>query len=270
MTSTIARDQSVHFELVELDLLATHAGVPFPYPLRAPSFGRIAGERDALLAEAGHALRARGLADRHGPLGVAADLVTALRDHRGAVDVVVVGAGTATGVVAMVHRHWAVVCGQSLGAAPAGTVRVRRVARTELTGALAEAVPAVPAAATIPVTLPPGVVREALRALGEPADEAEARHRLRDLLRDHGGDPDVVDRLTELLPNVVGRGQLGATRRTDGGGVRAGAELSWLDGPRGRVRIDHADDGWTSINPLRRNELLRELSAAATVAREPW
>jgi hypothetical protein len=267
-SSTIAGDRSVHFALVELDLLATHAGVPFPYPLRVPSFGRIAGERDALLTEAGHALAARGLADRHGPRGVAADLVTALREHRGAVDVVVLGAGAATGVVAMVHRSWVVVCGQSLGAEPAGMVRVRRVARTEVADALAEAVPDVPAAVTIPVTLPPGAVRAASRVLGGPVDEE--RQRLRDLLDDHGGDPDAVDRLTELLATVVGRGQLGATRRTEGGAVRDGAELSWLDGPRGRVRIDTADDGWTSVNPLRRSELLRELSAAAMVAREPW
>ncbi len=255
---------AVHFGLVELDLLATHAGVPFPYPLRVPSFGRIAGERDALLAEAGHALRTRGLADGHGPVGAAAELVRALREHRGAVDLVVSAAGAATGVVAMAHRTGAVVCGQTFGA---GTVSVRRVAGTAMTGELAEFVPDVPAAATIPITLPPGTVRDALRLLGEPGDESVAHQHLRDLVRDNGGDADGVDRLTELLPTVTGRGQLGATRRAGG---RAGPELSWLDGPRGRVRVDHADDGWTSINPLRHNEFLQELGAATAIAREPW
>jgi hypothetical protein len=256
-------DPTVHFGLVELDLLATHAGVPFPYPLRVPSFGRVTDERDTLLADAGYALMARGLADEHGPLGAAADLVTALREHRGAVDLVVVGDGTTTGVVAMVHRTWAVVCGQVFGTA---TVQVRRVARAALTDALADAAPVVPAAPTLPITLPPGVVPEALRLLGD-TDATDARHRLRDLVRHHGGDPDVVDRLTELLPTVAGRGQLGATRR---GGGRAGPELSWLDSPRGRVRVDHADDGWTSVNPLRHNEFLQSVGAAVTIAREPW
>lgn len=271
-TVTDAGFPTVQFGLVELDLLATHAGVPFPYPLRVPSAGRIAAERDTLLSDAGHALRARGLAAEHGPVGVAADLVAALREHRGTVDVVVVGAGgTATGLVAMPDRTGALLCGQELGAGP-GAVWVRRVPRHALTDELAAVVPDVAAAPALPITLPPGAVRDAMRVLGggDVRDEDALRRRLREVLHTHGGEPEVVDRLTDLLSTVTGRGQLGATRRTATGSDRAGRELSWLDGPRGRVRVDHAVDGWTSVNPLRRGEFLQAVNDAAMLAREPW
>jgi hypothetical protein len=47
VTAALAREAGigVHFGLVELDLLAAHAGVRFPFPLRIPEFGRIPGER---------------------------------------------------------------------------------------------------------------------------------------------------------------------------------------------------------------------------------
>jgi len=264
------RHDGLQFGLVELDLLATHAGVPFPYPLRVPSCGRDVAETERLLAEAGHALQVRGLAAAHGPVGVAADLVSALREHRGTVDLVVVGAtGTATGVVAMPDRAGSLLCGQEFGGG-LGPVWVRRVPGHVLTDELAAVVPDVQAAPALPITLPPGAVREALRVLGtdtgEP-DEDATRQRLRDLLRTHGGDPGGVDLLTELLGTVTGRGQLGATRRTMAGSGRAGPELSWLDGPRGRVCVVHTGDGWTSVNPLRRGEFLQALSEAAMTAR---
>ncbi|WP_158844082.1 ESX secretion-associated protein EspG [Saccharothrix deserti] len=265
MTAVVERE--VHFGLLELDLLATHAGVPFPFPLRVPSFGRLAAERDRLLAEAAHLLRTRGLAAGHGPLGVAADLVTALREHRGAVDLVVIGPGTATGTVAMVHRTGAVVCSQSFGDGAPDTVRVRRLDPTEVADELAGAVPATPAAVTMPITLPPGVVGGATRLLEDVGDDdVTARQRVRDLVRAQGGDPAVVDRLAGLLPSLTGRGQLGATRRTPTGSGRVGAELSWLDGPRGRVRIDQTGDGWTSVNPLRQQDFRRAAGVATALA----
>lgn len=145
-------------QLVEMDLLATHAGVRFPFPLRVPSFGRLIDERDVLLAEAGHALCDRGLATGHGPAGVAADLVTALREHRSAVDLVVLGAGTVTGVVAMVHGDHAMLCRQPLHAERAGTVQVTRVPAAALADEFAGLIPNIPAATGLPITIPPGVV----------------------------------------------------------------------------------------------------------------
>ncbi|MCP2163243.1 ESX secretion-associated protein EspG [Goodfellowiella coeruleoviolacea] len=259
---------AARFDLVELDLLATHAGVPLPYPLRVPSFGRFAAERDAQLAEAGRALAARGLADDLAPRGVAADLVTALREHRGAVDLVVVGAGTVTGVVALVYQTFALVCGQSLGG-EASTVAVRRVAQTALADELTAVVPDVPAAQTLPITLPPGVVGDALRLVDSAGDDPLTRSRVREFIRGQGGDPDVLDALTGLLSTVAGRGQLGATRRTGAGSVRAGTELSWLDSPAGRVRVD-ASDGWTSVNPLGHRQFRLAVDRAAATASEPW
>jgi ESAT-6 protein secretion system EspG family protein len=225
---------SVHFGLVELDLLATHAGTRFPFPLRVPEFGRIPGERAVLLAAAGVTLRTRGLAGERGPLGVAAEVVTALREHRGTVDLVLAGPDGAVGVVAMVYRSWVLVCRQSLTGATDG-VWVRRVAQTALTDELTGLVPEVEAAVAMPITLPPD-----------------------------GGDPAVLDELGRLLPELTGTGQLGATRR---GAGRAGTELSWLDGPRGRVRVNRTSRGWTSVNPLRHNEMRHALDDLTMIAR---
>jgi EspG family len=236
---TRAGNDDVHFGLVELDLLAAHAGMRFPFPLRVPEFGRIAGEREVLLATAGVTLRVRGLAGRRGPLGVAAELVTALREYRGTVDLVLAGPGSVVGVVAMVYRSWALICGQPLTGPQASTgVWIRRVAQSVLADELIGMVPEVAPVRAMPITLPPD-----------------------------GADPDpaVLDDLGGLLAELTGSGQLGATRR--GTGERSGTELSWLDGPRGRVRVNRATDGWLSINPLRRNEMRLALDNVAMIAR---
>lgn len=263
---TAAVEHEVVFAPVELDLLATHAGAAFPFPLRVPSFGRFAHERDALLASAGHVLCARGLATGDGPVGVAAELVTALRDHRGAVDLVVIGAGEVTGAVAMVHGDRAVVCRQSWGNGRGSAVRVTAMPATGLGDELAALIPEVRAAVTMPITLPPGVVEGAFRLLGDPADGPVGARRVRQLVRACGGDEAVVDRLVALVPAVAGRGQLGVVRRA-GDAVTRPHELSWLDSSRGRVRVDRGDTGWLSVNPLRHDDLLRVLGEIATVAR---
>ncbi|MFD4639856.1 ESX secretion-associated protein EspG [Lentzea sp. NPDC058436] len=137
----------IAFDLVEMDLLATHAGVRWPFPLRVPSFGRLADERAGLLAEAGHGLAARGLAASHGPIGMAAALVTALHEHTAVVDLVVPG----TGAVALVHGGDALVCTQT-----GSTVRVAHVEAETVGDELVELVPRLKPAQHMPITLPPG------------------------------------------------------------------------------------------------------------------
>ena len=268
MTAAVehAADRCADFGLVELDLLATLAGVPVPFPLRVPVAGRTDGERTALLGAARDALCVRGLADEHGPTGLAAELGAALRDYRGAVDVVVIGADTVTGAVALVHRDRALVCRQRLCGTDAGTVRVEQVTAATLTDVLAGLVPDVPPASTMPITLPPGVAGDAVRVLGDEPDPAAARYRVRELVRARGGADGVVDQLTDLLPTLTGRGQLGVVRRSDATIARP-VELSWLDSPQGRVRVDHDDTGWVSVNPLRRGEIVRALREVAAIAR---
>ncbi len=230
-----------------------------------PSFGRLAREREALLSAAGHTLRARGLADEHGPAGMAAELVTVLRGYRSAVDLVVIGPGSVIGVVAMVDRNGAVVCSQSLGD-ETGPVRVRRVATAALTDEFAGLIPKAATAPAMPITLPPGAVGDTLRLLSNTADTPATRRCVREQVRECGGDGAVVDQLVELFPALRGRGQLGVVRRS-GTVVSRPLEVSWLDSPHGRVRVDHDDRGWMSVNPLRHGELVRLLGEAATVAR---
>ncbi|RBM14681.1 ESX secretion-associated protein EspG [Prauserella sp. PE36] len=268
MTATIApaTGDGVELALTELDLLGTFAGVRFPFPLRVPSFGRIEGERTALLAAAGRTLAERRLATGRGPAGLAADLVAALRGHRNAVDLVVVDGVTVTGVVAMIAGAHAVVCRQSIGRTP-GPVTVTRVPAAALTDAFTKYIPKATAASAMPITLPPGVIGDALRLLENTAGIAAPRKRVRTLVRERGGDEAAVDALVNLVPSVVGRGQLGVVRRPGTGAVERPLELSWLDSPRGRLRVDSDTRGWVSINPLRHNELIRTLAEAATAAR---
>lgn len=238
LETRVGNDGSL-FGLVELDLLATHAGTRFPFPLRVPEFGRIAGEREALLAAAGLTMRARGLAGERGPLGVAAEVVTALREYRGTVDLVLTGPDMAVGIVAMVYRSWTLICRQPLTGDPTTDgVRIRRVARNALVDELVRMVPEVGPAVAMPITIPPD-----------------------------GADPGVLDELGVLLPELTGMGQLGVTRCGTGGATRSGTELSWLDGPRGRVRVHRAEDGWISVNSLRQNEMRHTINNLVMIAR---
>lgn len=248
---------AVHFGLVELDLLA---GAKFPFPLRIPSFGRIDGEREVLLRAAGATLKASGLADEDGPAGIAADVVAALRHRRGTVDLVVADGDRTIAAVALVCRSWALLCHQRLDDDLTGMVRVSRVPEAALADELFALVPDRAAARSMPITLPAHAV-DAASGLA-CGDDREHERRLPDLVRDCGGDPGVLDRLAGLLSTVVGRGQLGATH----GSTRLGAELSWLDGPHGRVRINGAT-GWVSVNPLRHNDLRFALGELALASR---
>ncbi|QFU90363.1 ESX secretion-associated protein EspG [Amycolatopsis sp. YIM 10] len=256
--TAVTEPDTVHFGLVELDLLAAHAGVPLPFPLRVPSFGRLAGEREILLATAGEALALRGLADDRGPVGAAEEVVTALREHHGAIDLVLAGESGTTVVAALVYRSSVLLFHQTLD--DSQRVGVRRFTDAALAAELLKLVPQLAAPVSMPITIPAPAVKAVTELPGEIGEQE-----MRDLFRDHGGEPAVLDNLVGLLVPLTGRGQLGATRR----GARAGTELSWLDGPKGRVRVDPAADGWLSVNPLHRAAVRSALEELATIARSP-
>jgi hypothetical protein len=199
---------------------------------------------------------------------VAAEVVTALREYRSAVDLVAVTEHSSVGAVALVYDSWALVCTQDLTEGDTGTVSVRRVADTALAATLRPLVPAAEPARSMPIMLPTPVVDAAQRLVEAATDDAELASRLRELMRDHGGDPAALDQLAGLLAALTCRGQLGVTRRGHGGGERAGTELSWLDGPMGRVRVHRGADGWVSVNPLRPAALRHALDDLAMIARE--
>jgi hypothetical protein len=268
MTAVVPRagQETVRIGLVEADLLAAHAGAAWPFPLRVPAFGRIAGERELLVDVAAQTLQARRLADDAGPEGLAAEAVTALRENRGVVHLVVTGAGGTTGVAAIVYRSAALICRQTLDDDPAGTLTLRRVPETALITALIDEIPAVDPARALPITVPAAAVDAAMALDDASEDDASRVRTLRALVRDHGGDPEALDHLVGLLVPVAGHGQLGATRD---GRTPAGSELSWVDGPRGRVRVNRPGDGWLSVNPVRANDLRFTLGELATLARRP-
>jgi hypothetical protein len=87
----------------------------------------------------------------------------------------------------------------------------------------------------------------------------------------HGCTVADLDALIRAGNGVTSGGQLGATRmsphRTD---TRVGAELSWLDGSIGRVRVSshrHNGHDWISVNTLRPNDMRAAITELVTLVR---
>lgn len=273
----------VQFGLVELDLLATYAASEIPFPLQVPSFGEVPPERDLLFASAGEALELRGLADEDGPLDLAEELATMLADRAGAVDLVIGGADWQSGAVALVDGRQALLCLQRFNPAERDLVEVYRVETDSLARELVKLVPEWPGGHTIPIRLPLRAVRAAQAVLTEAesgtesADRETVEQRLRAALREHGVDATAAAKLVSVLNPLVCYGQMGVTRPgQDGQDVRVGAELSWIDTPRGRYSIASATDesdgvdgggGWVSINPLHPEDLLGAVRGLVSTAR---
>ena len=270
----------VQFGLVELDLLATYAGAEIPFPLQVPSFGEVAPTRDLLFASAGETLQLRGLADEDGPLDLADELATMLADHTGAIDLVIGGQDWQSGAVALVNSRQALLCLQRFNAAERDLVEVYRVDTDSLARELVRLVPQWPGGHSIPVRLPLRGVRAAQAVLAEvdpeSADRENVEQRLRDALRRGGIDAAGAAKLVSVLSPLECYGQLGVTRPGSGGqDVRVGAELSWIDTPRGRYSIASTrseepageDDGWVSINPLHPDDLLGAVRGFVSAAR---
>ena len=114
-------------------------------------------------------------------------------------------------------------------------VRIQRVAQNALTDELFEMVPDIESAIAMPITLSP-----------------------------QDADPTVVDDLGRIIPELNGTGQLGASRP---GAGRIGTDLCWVDGPRGRVRVNRSADGWISVNALRQDEIRHAIEELAMSAR---
>jgi len=163
-----------------------------------------------------------------------------LREQRGSVDLVLVDPGLGVGVAAMVYRSWALLCYQpltgELAENPASNgVRIRRVAQNALADELFEMVPDIEPAIVMPITVSP-----------------------------QDADSPTVEELGRVVPELIGSGQLGASR-VDGG--RVGPALSWVDSPRGRVRLNRGEDRWISVNPLRQNEIRHAIDECASIVR---
>lgn len=248
--------------LVELDLLATYADAELPFPLQVPAFGRVPPERDLLFAGAGETLRLRGLADDNGPVGLADRLVSLLSRRSGAVDLVLGGDGWESGAVALVDRAVAVLCLQRFNPAEHHLVDTYQLDADGLADELYSLVPELTGGHTIPLRLPLRAMTAAHELLTSAPAGASVERDVHDALREGGVDATAAEKLAQVLHPLTGYGQLGVTRPGNGGeDVRVGHELSWIDTPTGRYRIDSTGstrgetDGWVSINPLHPDEL---------------
>jgi EspG family len=287
----------VQFGLVELDLLATYAGAQIPFPLQVPSFGRVPPERDLLFATAGETLQLRGLADEDGPLDLADELASLLANRTGTIDLVIGGQGWQSGAVALVDTTSAVLCLQRFNE---DLVEAYKVPTDSLAAELVRLVPEWSGGHSIPVRLPLRAVRAAQAVLSEAEQDASentdpeaVEQRLRAAFREHGVDGAAASKLVSVLHPLELYGQMGVTRPGAGGeDVRLGAELSWIDTPRGRYSVASTSsgsgsgsrfssglrpgeggsngedgDGWVSINPLHSDELLGVVRGFVSTAR---
>lgn len=260
---------------VEVDLLCTFAEVEAPFPIDIPATGESEVERAVLYRDAAEAMRERGLADERGPLDVAEEFVYLLRACTGVLDLVVTTEAGTRSVAVLTARDDALVVMQD-SADQFGVVRMLPTTVDDAVSRLARLVPRAETPLTTPFTLPRRAVRSAFEAMvarmpqdgGDPTPMSSGE--IDELLRLHGIDDKVASRMVAALTPAVGSGQAGVALRdeTEDQWRRAGAELTWIDTPRGRYRlVAGEDDGWLSVNPFPASELRAELRALASRAR---
>jgi hypothetical protein len=268
--------EHVQFGLVEFDLLATFAEVEIPFPLQVPSFGEEPADRDILYATAGETLELRGLADEDGPLDLADTLVNMLANRTGAIDLVVGGQDWQSGAVALVDARDSLLCLQRFNDEERDLIEVYHVPTDSLAAELVYLVPGCRPGPAIPLRLPLRGIKAAQGVLdsaedgSDPGDEETIERRLRAALRDGGIDATATGKLVSVLHPLECYGQMGVTRPdADRQDVRVGAELSWIDTPRGRYSISATEegDGWVSVNPLHQDDLLGAVRGFVSTAR---
>lgn len=270
MAITVDRGEILH--PVEVDLLCTFAEVEPPFPLEIDSTGETDIERAVMYAGAREQLAERGLADDDGPLGVADDFVYLLRNATGVVDLVLAQEQRTLGAAVLTYRDEALLVTQD-AADPAAMIRMKALSLDDAVEDLLRLIPVLDASVTAPFNLPRRAVQDVFNTLVShmPEEDGAAPDPLRsdeveELLRTHGIDERVARRMVSQLQPVLGNGQAGTAKRdqTEDQWHRSGAELSWLDTPKGRFRL--AEDGeWISVNPLSTDEIragLRKLAAS--------
>ena len=256
---------------VEVDLLCTFAEVDAPFPIDVPASGESEVERAVLYRDAAESLRERGLADERGPLDVAEEFVYLLRACTGVLDMVVTTDAGTRAVAVLTARDDALVVSQD-SADKFGVIRMLPTTVDDAVDRIARLVPQAETPLTTPFSLPRRAVLSAFEAMvarmpddgGDPVPMTATE--IDELLRSHGITDRVSSRMVAALTPAVGSGQAGIALRdeTEDQWRRAGAELSWLDTPRGRYRIAVADDdAWMSVNPLSQADLRTELRALA-------
>jgi hypothetical protein len=253
---------------VEVDLLCTFAEVEPPFPLEIPSTGETDIERMVMFSGAREQLTGRGLADDDGPLGVADDFVYLLRNATGVLDLVLAEENRTLAAAVLSYRAEALLVTQD-AADPAQLVRMKALTLDDAVDELVRLVPAIDASLSAPFNLPRKAVENAFQAImaRTPADPLGSEE-VDEVLRTHGVDERIARRMVAHLQPVLGNGQTGIAKRddTEDQWHRAGAELRWLDTPRGRFRL--AEDGeWISVNPLTMDEIRAALRRLASSIR---
>jgi EspG family len=250
----------------ELELLCTFAGVTAPFPLRVRSTGPTYQQRLQSFREARERLTARGLADERGPLGVADTFVQLLRTSVTTMDLVLSVGVDRLGAVLLAHRGPAVLGVRDLDD-DSGGVRLAELPLDEAVDELLLLIPELDAPMTTPFNLPRQALEAVYRSLVDRGRDRLGTHELDDLLRRHGIDERLANRMVSLLQPVLGSGQAGLSERGGYAGEwgRVGAELCWLDTKHGRFRLA-GNSEWVSVNPLFANDLAAEIRrlAAAT------
>jgi ESAT-6 protein secretion system EspG family protein len=253
----------------ELDLLCTFAGVSAPFPLRIRSAGPSNARRLDSFRAARERLTARRLADQRGPLGVAASFAELLRNCATTLDLVLSIGPDRTGAVLLAHRGSAVLGVRDLDDS-AGGVRIVELPVDDAVDELQLLIPTLDAPMTTPFTLPRKALEEIYLALVDRGGDRLDTHELDELLRRHGIDDRLANRMVSLLQPVLGNGQAGLSERGGYAGEwrRVGEELRWLDTERGRFALA-GNSEWISVNPLFATDLagkIRHLAAATSGA----
>jgi hypothetical protein len=276
-------DRGEFLHPVEVDLLCTFADVQPPFPLEIPSVGETDVERLVMFTGAREQLTDRGLADENGPLGVADDFVYLLQKATGVLDLVLAKDGRTFGAAVLTYRNEALLVTQD-ATEPDRMVRMKACTLDDAIDDLIAAIPTLEASLAAPFSLPRRAIESAYQRMldrlpREPENVSEMDNTMElarpepmssaevdELLNSQGIDDRVARKMVSYMQPVLGSGQAGVAKRddTEDQWQRAGAELRWLDTPRGRMKL--AEDGeWISVNPLPLEEIrsgLRRLAGS--------
>jgi hypothetical protein len=281
----IRTDRGEFLHPVEVDLLCTFADVQAPFPLEIPSVGETDVERLVMFTGAREQLTERGLADENGPLGVADDFVYLLQKATGVLDLVLAQERQTYGAAVLTYRNEALLVSQD-ATEPDRMVRMKACTLDDAIEDIIGMIPTLEASLSAPFNLPRRAVESAYQTMlerlpREPDGVSETDRTVEivrpnplrteevdELLRSQGIDERVARKMVSYMQPVLGSGQAGIAKRddTEDQWQRAGAELRWLDTPRGRMRL--AEDGeWISVNPLPIDEIRAGLRRLAGVIR---
>jgi ESX secretion-associated protein EspG len=262
MTLGAVETDPLEISALEFDVLWEHFyGLDqMPLVLKVPSPGRTDTERARIVRSVWDGLARRGLGTPVDPHPVLVRLLDLLRRPDREIDGRLWVGGELRVLVAATGDDavLATLSGGAAGGAARGTLKLRGAEATGLPRFALSVLPPMPAGPGQSITLPTADFTAA-------AAEATKQEELAVSLRNRGVRDADAKALSEMIGDIVNRGQFGsAVRDKWGRRVRATRVISFFDTADGRYlqvrRAEEGTDPWTTISPADHRRMLQHLT----------